>query len=257
MVRSNLSVELSSITFRYPNAPRYILDIDALSIADGERIGLIGSTGAGKTTLFRLIDGRLSGWTGQAEILGQRLSPNKRPARHFRANVGFVFQEFALIDRASVFENVLIGRLGRTHPLKSLVGRFSNGDISVVEQVIRDVGLENHVNQRVDQLSGGQRQRVGIARCLAQEPRILIADEPVSHLDPTSAQQVLDLLKSCTEARETTLLVSSHQPKLLAQCVERVIGIRDGAIVFDELATALMSQDLTDFYGRHVEQPAA
>lgn len=250
-------VRLSAIKFAYPGCAANVLDIDTLTIETGEHVALIGATGAGKTTLLKLMDGRLFGWSGRAEVLGSVLSPRWRPPRRWQANVGFVFQDFALIERATVYENVRIGRLGRAHPILSLAGWFNEHDTTAVEGAISDVGLQDLAEQRVDRLSGGQRQRVGVARCLAQEPRILIADEPISNLDPTSAEKILGLLKACAQARGATLIISSHQPKLVAGFVDRVVGLKQGRIVFEQHAGALTPNQLADLYGWQVAQPAA
>jgi len=250
-------VLLSGIRFAYPGKVMDVLDIAALTITSGEHVGLIGASGAGKTTLLTLIDGRLTGWSGRAEVLGRALSPSQRPPRQWEADVGFVFQDMALIDRLTVAENVRFGRLGRAHRLLSLVGRFDERDTQAVRRAIADVGLADLAYRRVDQLSGGQRQRVGVARCLAQEPRILIADEPVSNLDPASAEQVLGLLKSTAKGRDATLIISSHQPKLVAGFVDRIVGLKDGSIVFDRPTDKVERDDLVNLYGWHVAQQAA
>ncbi len=250
-------IRLSNIKFAYRGHASVVLDIDALAILAGEHIALIGESGAGKTTLLKLIDGRLGGWSGQAEVLGRSLSPRWRPPRRWQADIGFIFQEFGLIDRATVYENVRIGRLGRTSSLLSLAGRFTERDIAVVEAAIADVGLKDLAGERVDRLSGGQRQRVGVARCLAQEPRILLADEPTSNLDPVAGEGILHLLKRCAETREATLVISSHQPKQVTGFVDRVLGLRQGRFALDRRVGALFSADLADLYRSRVSQPAA
>ncbi|HEU0222198.1 MAG TPA: ATP-binding cassette domain-containing protein [Paracoccaceae bacterium] len=250
-------VRLLELRFAFDGRAQGVLDIEALTIGAGERVAVIGASGAGKSTLLKLIDGRLFGWTGRAEVLGRALSPRRPPPRRWQADVGFVFQEFGLVDRATVHENVRIGRLGRADPVLSLFGRFTAEDEGAVEQAIRDVGLEELAGERVDRLSGGQRQRVGVARCLAQEPRILVADEPTSNLDPAGAEAILGLLRSCAQARGATLIVSSHQPKLIARFVERVIGLREGRVQFDRPASALRAEDLAGLYRWQVAQPAA
>jgi len=250
-------IQLRDIRFAYARDGANVLDIDALTIEAGEHVALIGATAAGKTTLLKLIDGGLLGWSGRAEVLGRILLPRWRAPRTWQADVGFVFQDFALVERASVYQNVSIGRLGRANPALSLFGRFTERDRAVVRTAVRDVGLEELTDQRVDRLSGGQRQRVGVARCLAQEPRILIADEPISNLDPASAEKILALLKACAEARGATLIVSSHQPKLIGRFVDRVIGLKQGRIVFDRATRAVKPDDLADLYGWRITQPAA
>lgn len=248
---------LSELAFAYPGKTNRVLDIDVLRIETGERVAFIGATGAGKTTLLKLIDGRLLGWTGRAEILGRTLSPRRAAPRGWSADIGFVFQEFALIERSTVYENVRNGRLGRTHSALSLLGMFSDRDEIAVTEAINDVGLSDLAEQRVDQLSGGQRQRVAVARCLAQEPKILIADEPVSNLDPTSAAKVLDRAKASAEARGVTLLISSHQPKLVANYVDRVIGLKEGRIAFDKPVDTVTPEELGSLYGWHLAETAA
>lgn len=250
-------VRLSAVGFAYPGNPARVLDIESLTINEGEHVALIGASGAGKTTLLGLIDGRLLGWSGEAEILGRSLSPRQRPPRQWKADIGFVFQDMALIDRLTVYENVRIGRLGRTHPMLSLVGVFGDRDRIAVEKAITDVGLEAFAHRRVDRLSGGQRQRVGVARCLAQEPRILIADEPISNLDPASAEKILGLLKTTAESRGATLIITSHQPRLVAGFVDRIVGLRGGKVVFDQSAGAMIPDDLVDLYGWQVAHSAA
>jgi len=250
-------VFLSELSFTYPRTAHKVLDIQELRIAAGERVAFIGATGAGKTTLLRLIDGRLLDWTGRAEVLDRTLSPRRAAPRSWSADIGFVFQEFALIERSTVYENVRIGRLGRTSPALSLLGVFNDRDETAVTEAINDVGLADLAEQRVDQLSGGQRQRVAVARCLAQEPKILIADEPVSNLDPTSAAKVLDLAKSCAEARGVTLLISSHQPKLVASYVDRIVGLQQGRVAFDKPADTVTPEDLGSLYGWQVTETAA
>lgn len=250
-------IRLSGIKFAYRRHAPVVLDIETLTIKAGEHVALIGESGAGKTTLLKLIDGRLAGWSGQAEVLGRLLSPRWRPPRRWQADIGFIFQDFGLIDRATVYENVRIGRLGRTDPLRSLAGRFTERDIAAVEAAIADVRLKDLAGKRVDRLSGGQRQRVGVARCLAQEPRILLADEPTSNLDPAGGEGILRLLKTCAETRQATLIISSHQPKQVTEFVDRVLGLKQGRFVFDRPVGTLLSEDLANLYRWRVAQPAA
>ncbi len=250
-------LQLRDISYTYPGSPAAVLYIGSLEIEAGEKVALVGASGAGKTTLLKLIDGRLLGWSGTARVLGRPYMSHRRPPRRSRADIGFVFQEFALIDRLTVVENVRIGRLGRTDPLRSLGGYFNERDKSAVERAVEDVDLQELSDVRVDRLSGGQRQRVGVARCLAQEPRILIADEPVSNLDPSGAESILGLLKASVEDRGATLIVSSHQPKLASGFVDRFLGLKHGRIVFDRSAGGLSSKDLAEIYGLQLAKPAA
>ncbi|KFC63759.1 Phosphonates import ATP-binding protein PhnC 1 [Bosea sp. LC85] len=242
------AVALDNLSFRYKGEDRGSLAITQLRIEAGEKVALIGASGAGKSTLLRLLDGRLRAFRGHAKVLGRTLDPARTPSRAWRCNTGFVFQEFALVERESVRQNVLNGRLGRTHPWQSLLGRFSEDDHDAVERAMGDVGIDDLAGKRVDRLSGGQRQRVAIARCLAQDPALLLADEPISNLDPVTAQAVLALLHDCAARRGVTLLVSSHQPRLVARYVGRFIALDQGHVVFDGPPEALRDDTLTDIY---------
>ena len=243
------AITLRDLSFRYPGEGRPVLTIAELHVPMGQRVALIGASGAGKSTFLRLIGGRLRGWSGQCEVLGLPCGPNRKPPRAWRRRVGFVFQEFALVERGTTRDNVLNGRLGHADPLWSLMGRFGTDDFGITDQAIRDVGMEVFADRRVDRLSGGQRQRVAIARCLAQEPHLLLADEPVSSLDPVRASAVLELLHRAVTSPETTLVLSSHQPGLVAGYVDRFIALEEGRIVFDGPPDALNEAQLAGIYG--------
>jgi phosphonate transport system ATP-binding protein len=249
------AVDLRNLTFRYGGEERDILTIPELGIEAGQRVALIGASGAGKSTLLRLLDGRLRGWRGQVQVLDHDLEPDAPPPRAWRCETGFVFQEFALVEQATVWQNVLNGRLGRTGSMRSLLGRFDDEDEAAVMQALMDLGIDELSERRVDRLSGGQRQRVAIARCLAQNPRLILADEPVSNLDPVTAETILDALKDCTVQRHATLLLTSHQPRLVARSVDRVIALDRGRIVFDGAPEALRNQNLLDIYDETSREP--
>lgn len=225
-----------------------------LAVERGEAVALVGPSGAGKSTLLTLLDGRLRGWQGAASVLGRALRPDRPPDRARRAEVGFVFQEFALVERASVWRNVLNGRLGRTNPLASLVGRFTAADEAAAEAALHDTGIAELRDRRVDRLSGGQRQRVAIARCLAHEPQLILADEPVSNLDPLRSERILRLLAETARRRGATLIFSSHQPDLAGLVADRIVAMRQGSIVFDGPPERLTATQLGDIYR---DEPAA
>jgi phosphonate transport system ATP-binding protein len=220
-----------------------------LSIAPGETAALIGPSGAGKSTLLALLDGRLRGWSGAAVVLEQALNPAEAPPRNSRADVGYIFQAFALVDRMTVHQNVMSGRLGRTGRFASLFGRFSDRDRALVQSVLDDTGLAEFSQRRVDTLSGGQKQRVAIARCLAQEPKLILADEPVSNLDPARAEIVLELIAEQARNRNVGVIFTSHQPDLAKRFASRIIGLKDGRILFDTLSSALRQSDIDVLYG--------
>lgn len=243
-----LPVLVTGITHRYGVERRGALDDVGLAVERGEVVALVGPSGAGKSTLLTLLDGRLRGWQGAASVLGRALRRDRAPDRGRRAEVGFVFQEFALVERASVWQNVLNGRLGRTDPIASLFGRFTDRDKAAAEAALADTGIAELGDRRVDQLSGGQRQRVAIARCLAQEPQLILADEPVSNLDPLRSERILRLLADTARRRGATLIFSSHQPELAASVADRIVAMRDGAVVFDGAPDRLTAESLAAVY---------
>ncbi|KZL22154.1 Phosphate-import ATP-binding protein PhnC [Pseudovibrio axinellae] len=252
--RQHPAVTLSSVSHQYSGARQATLDAVSLTIPKRERVALIGPSGAGKSSLLALLDGRLASWTGQASVLGKTVLPGQKLSRAHRADIGFVFQEFALIERASVWQNVLNGRLGRMGTLASLMGRFSVEDERAVTQALEDVDLIDLTERRTDQLSGGQRQRVAIARCLAQEPKLILADEPISNLDPMRAEAVLQLLTSLAAKRDITVIFSSHQPELASKFADRILSLADGKIIVDRPTSELTSLDMRVLY-QASEQP--
>ncbi|WP_419904993.1 phosphonate ABC transporter ATP-binding protein [Kiloniella sp.] len=226
------ALTLSGISHDF-NGGLSLSDIN-LSMEPGECLALIGPSGAGKSTLLTLLDGRLKGWSGTASVLNNPLDANHHPHRNSRADTGFIFQDFALVDRLSTYQNVMNGRLGRTKNWASVLGHFSTQDHMIVGSILRDTNLVEFADRRVDQLSGGQRQRVAIARCLAQEPKLILADEPVSNLDPALAEKVLQLLTGEARKRGIGVIFTSHQPELSQRFADRIVGLRDGRIQFDQ-----------------------
>ena len=245
---------LTGVSHRYPGDVRGSLEAVDLALGRDTTVALVGPSGAGKSTLLTLLDGRLRGWQGAAVVLDHPLDPRHPPERARRADVGFIFQEFALVERATVRQNVLNGRLGRARPLASLIGRFSETDHAAAETAMRDAGIIELAEKRADRLSGGQRQRVAIARCLAQEPRLILADEPVSNLDPVRAESVLRLLGPTAKRRGATLVFSSHQPDLATRFAERIVALKDGRLVFDGASSELTPERIGEIYAD--ESPA-
>ena len=237
-------IHIDDLSFGHHGAEPRAIDQVSLNIAAGECVALLGPSGAGKTTLLTLLDGRLRNWQGRVSVLGTPFEPNRSLPLEKRADTGFIFQEFALVERSTVIRNVLNGRLGRMPGWRALLGNVSQSDMETARTALSDCGIADFTDRRVDSLSGGQRQRVAIARCLAQEPQLILADEPVSNLDPSRAADILTLLTSAAQARGATTVFSSHQPELARRFADRIIGMRNGRIVFD-VATRNLSEDAT------------
>ena len=246
------AVTLQGVTVRYTPQSRPALDVERLVVERGERVAIIGPSGAGKTTLLRLINGYVQPDAGQVTVLGTEITAHPSRRQDVRRRVGFVFQDFSLIDRATTFENVLWGRLGRVNPLWSVLGWFSEVDKHAAMDAVVEVDLTQQTRQRADTLSGGQQQRVGVARVLAQQAEIILADEPVSNLDPALADDILGLLAEVSERYGATLIMSVHQPALAQRYAERIIGLNQGRIAYDGSARALNGQALQAIYGRKV-----
>ncbi len=244
------AAHLEGIVIRYPGLDRPALAVDKLTIYRGERIAVIGPSGGGKTTLLRLLDGTLQPTEGMVDILGERLSGKGSQPRNLRRRTGMIFQDFALVERATVMQNVLAGRLGFAHPWLSLFGRFSDDDRRLAFEAMTEVGLLDRADQRVDSLSGGQRQRVAIARVLAQAPEMILADEPVSNLDPALTEEIIELLTAACRRRGAALVMAIHQPGLAKASMDRVIAVKDGKIVFDAPSKALTDHALARIYER-------
>ena len=248
------TVSIEDLEFSYPGSRDVAISIPELHVSADERIALIGASGAGKSTLLRILDGRVRGWSGVVHILGLGLNPTSQPPRSLRCETGFIFQEFALVEQATVLQNVLNGRLGRTDMFASLFGRFSEHDQHAAWQAMRDVDIADMADRRVEKLSGGQRQRIAIARCLAQQPSLILADEPVSNLDPVLAKSILTLLAGCAKERGATLLMSSHQPGLVREYVDRIIALDGGQVAYDGPSDELDDNRLLRIYGDKIGQ---
>lgn len=234
--RAENIIELRNLKFRYIHSGPVVLDIEDLVIKRGEKVAIIGPSGAGKTTLLRMINGYIQPDSGYLKILGHKYSAKSVKPRNLSRRIGFIFQHFNLIDRATVFQNVLWGRLGLVNPFMSIFGWFREEDKQAAMKAIADVDLVQHADQRTDKLSGGQLQRVSIARVLAQEPEIILADEPVSNLDPALADDILNLLSELCQRYSVTLLMNLHQPALAKSYADRIIGLREGRVVYDKRA---------------------
>ncbi|MFO1318461.1 MAG: phosphonate ABC transporter ATP-binding protein [Burkholderiales bacterium] len=247
------AIELTGVGKRYPNG-FVALHPTRLSVAEGQFVAVIGASGAGKSTLMRTLNGLGPATEGTVTIGGVRL--DRRTERAIRARTGMIFQQFNLVGRLNVMTNVLTGRLSHRRGLASLLHLFPRSDFDLAHAALARVGLTQKAWERADRLSGGQQQRVGIARALAQAPSLILADEPVASLDPVSAVEILELLRTINRRDGITMLVSLHQVDYVRRFADRVIGMRDGALVFDGRPDELDDATLARIYGERVMERA-
>ncbi|TKT74655.1 phosphonate ABC transporter ATP-binding protein [Aquamicrobium sp. LC103] len=231
----------------------------SLEIKNGEMVALIGASGSGKSTLIRHICGLDTGQSGNSgiELFGQSMQSDgrlMRSARELRRNVGVIFQQFNLVGRLPVLTNVLIGNLGRIPTWRGTLGLFTAEEKRIAREALARVGIPEVAWQRASTLSGGQQQRAAIARTLVQRSKILLADEPIASLDPSSARRVMEVLATINRENSITCVVSLHQVEYARRYCPRTIALRDGRVVFDGPSAALTNKFLTELYGADSEE---
>jgi phosphonate transport system ATP-binding protein len=222
----------------------------SMEFPDSSVTAIIGPSGTGKSTLIRSINRIVAPTSGDILFDGQNLAKIRGASlRAVRCKIGMVFQEYNLVERLSVMENVLTGQLGNLPVWRVWLRRFPQHDIDRAFDLLAQVGLDGYAGQRADALSGGQRQRVGIARALMQEPRLLLADEPTSSLDPKTSVEIMELMTGLTRARSIPLIVNMHQVDLARRFADRIVGMAGGNVVFDGPPDALTNDHLQQIYG--------
>ncbi len=241
---------LRDVTVRYNGGPA-ALDGVSLRVEPGEAVAFVGPSGAGKTTLLRVLAGSHRPSGGTAELNGRALdalSPSE--LREARACIGFVHQDLSLIPNVRVIKNVITGRLGRQSFWRSLRSMVlpSRDQVVTAHEILDRVGIGEKLYERTDRLSGGQQQRVALARALFQEPGALLADEPVSSVDPARARDVIGLLRAVSEERKLTLLCSLHDLALAREFFPRLIGVRQGRFMFDAPPTEVAPRSFDHLY---------
>lgn len=239
-------------------ADRPVLKGVSCRVGPNETVGLIGASGAGKSTLLRAVQRLVEPASGSVRLLGQEITTlGTRELRAARRRMGMIFQEHALVGRLTVMENVLCGTLGRTGFWAALRRRFAEADVEEAFRLLDRMGLSGLENRRCDELSGGQKQRVGIARALIQHPDLLLVDEPTASLDPAASVRIMTLISEvCAEGR-LAALINLHDVPLARRFCHRILGLHEGAIVFDGPPADLTDEVLTEIYGSDaVEQRA-
>ncbi len=245
---SEAIIQLTDVHLLYGR--QLALDIERLEFYPGERVFVLGHSGSGKTTLSRLIKGRLQPSTGNVSVFGEDPVDAKTRRRHAR-RIAMIDQEFFLVPRLTVLDNVLHGCLGRVPAWRSLIGSYPRDEWERAASILTEVGLEDFFDRRVETLSGGQRQRAAIARALMQEADIILADEPVSALDPELAEDALELFVDCVTRRGVTLLVNLHQPSLARRFASRLVGLANGRVVYDGVPQGFTADDAELVYRGH------
>ncbi|MFC5387397.1 phosphonate ABC transporter ATP-binding protein [Aquamicrobium segne] len=231
---------------------RRALDSVTFTVDTPQLVGIIGSSGAGKSTLIRCINRLVEPTSGSVRLMGTDI-PSLSPGelRKMRRQIGMIFQEYNLVERLTVMQNVLTGRLGYVGFWTSLRYRYSAEDIRYAYALLERVGLAGFENRRADALSGGQRQRVGIARALMQRPKLLLLDEPTASLDPSTSRQIMQLAQGVIEEQKMPALINIHDVSLARAFCDRIIGMRDGELVFDGAPAELTHARLVDIYGAY------
>lgn len=242
-------IQLQDVSHTYPNGTAALHDIN-LEITADRFTALIGESGAGKSTLLRVLNGLVRPSQGTVLVDDVDIT-HALPAqvREVRKHIGMVFQQFNLVKRLSALENVLTGRLGYMSPWRSSFKVYSRADKMLALRSLERVGMADYAWQRADTLSGGQQQRVGIARALAQQPKLILADEPISALDPKSAKQVMDLLCSINQDDGIAVIANLHFLDTVRDYAGRVIGLQKGKLVFDGSASQLDETAAQQIYG--------
>ncbi|WP_095099172.1 phosphonate ABC transporter ATP-binding protein [Pseudomonas sp. Irchel 3A5] len=231
----------------------------ALSIQPGEMVALIGASGSGKSTLLRHLAGLACcdrGNGGSVQVLGREVQAAGRlngKVRKLRSDIGYIFQQFNLVNRLSVLDNVLLGCLGRMPGWRGNLGLFKTEEKQRALQSLDRVGLVDLAAQRASTLSGGQQQRVAIARALTQRAEVILADEPIASLDPESARKVMEILADINRTDGKTVVVTLHQVDYAVRYCPRAVALKGGRIHFDGDAQNLSSQFLNDLYGADVD----
>ena len=241
-------VTIDAVSKRFGDDLMAVNDV-SLNIESGSIVVLLGPSGAGKSTLLRMLNGLETPTVGKIVVDGTTVLPKNLPA--IRRRVGMIFQQFNLVGRLSVLTNVLVGRLGKLTGLRRFLSYFylfHSDDLTHARKAIERVGLTDKVWNRADRLSGGQQQRVGIARALAQEPILLLADEPVASLDPLTADSILSLIRRVVREDGLTAIVTLHQVDLARRFGDRIIALNQGKLVFDGVAAALTEQVAAQIY---------
>ena len=243
-------IRFENVSVTYPGGVK-ALDNVSLEINDGDFLIIVGMSGAGKSTLLRTVNNLVKPTEGEVFVDSRNVTKaNKKELKKIRSDIGMIFQTFNLVNRSSVLKNVLTGRLSQVSTLRSILGLWPNEDKQIAFESLNQVEILEKAYVRGSNLSGGQQQRVGIARALAQKPKVMLADEPVASLDPITSRVVMKYLKEINRELGITTIVNLHFLDLAKEFGERLIGLKDGKLVYDGKVDNVSDEDFENIYGR-------
>jgi phosphonate transport system ATP-binding protein len=241
-------IKMKNLTLGYKKE-KIINKID-LEIKEGEFVGIIGPSGAGKSTLLMSIAGGIKVFDGNFEVLDYNMDNiKKKDLIELREQIGIIFQGYNLVDRLSVLDNVISGMLKDIPMARAVIRYYREKELKKVHKLMEIVDIQKHSLKRCDELSGGQRQRVAIARALASDPKIILADEPISALDQKSAKKVMETLAKVNKEFNVTILANLHHLEIAEKYCSRIVGVNNGKIVFDGKAPELNEEIIEKIYG--------
>jgi phosphonate transport system ATP-binding protein len=241
-------LEIKNLQKSYGKGAPVLKDLN-LTVRGEQVLSVIGSSGAGKSTLLRCINRLVEPTSGTITLNGTDFTTlTKKELRVERRRIGMIFQSFNLVDRLTVMENIQSGRLGYISTWAALTRRYPKEDIRKAYQLMERVGIAHYANKRADELSGGERQRVGVVRALMQRPEILLADEPTASLDPKTSEQIMALLRSLAEELNLPVIINIHNVTEAKEYSDRIVGMRYGKIIFDDLPDALGKEQMDEIY---------
>ena len=246
-------IKFKNVSVTYPGGVEALKDLN-LEIKDGDFIIIVGLSGAGKSTLLRTVNNLVKPSTGSVYLEGKNVtSAKKKELKKIRSQIGMIFQTFNLVNRSTVLKNVLTGRLSNISTIRSILGLWPKDQKEMAFEALNQVEILEKAYVRASNLSGGQQQRVGIARALSQKPKVMLADEPVASLDPITSRVVMSYLKKINTELGITTIVNLHFLDLAKEFGDRLIGLRDGELVFDGNVNDVSDEDFENIYGRSIK----
>ena len=246
-------IKFENVSVTYPGGVEALKNLN-LEIKDGDFIIIVGLSGAGKSTLLRTVNNLVRPSTGTVYLEDKNVTnARKKELKQIRSQIGMIFQTFNLVNRSTVLKNVLTGRLSNISTIRSILGLWPKDQKQMAFEALNQVEILEKAYVRASNLSGGQQQRVGIARALSQKPKVMLADEPVASLDPITSRVVMSYLKKINNELGITTIVNLHFLDLAKEFGDRLIGLRDGKLVFDGNVNDVSDEDFENIYGRSIK----